>query len=70
VNLAREQKLAELLEGKGMKINPVSDAEKARFMAISQPAVLKEVKKNVDPALLDLWMNSIKEAEKTIQSGL
>jgi len=70
VNLAREQKLAELLEGKGMKINPVSDAEKARFMEISQPAVLQEVKKNVDPALLDLWMKSIKEAEKTIQSGL
>jgi TRAP-type C4-dicarboxylate transport system substrate-binding protein len=39
VNLAREQKLAELLEGKGMKINPVSDAEKARFMAIRKSAV-------------------------------
>ncbi len=70
VNLAREKNLVSLLEGKGMKINPISDTEKERFMKISQPAVLEEVKKKVSPDLLNLWMNSIKEAEKTIASGL
>ncbi len=70
VNLAREKNLVSLLEGKGMKINPISDTEKERFMKISQPAVLEEVKKKVDPDLLNLWMNSIKEAENTIASGL
>jgi TRAP-type C4-dicarboxylate transport system substrate-binding protein len=70
VNLAREKNLVSLLEGKGMKVNPVSDTQKERFMKISQPAVLVEVKKKVDPDLLNLWMNSIKEAENTIASGL
>jgi TRAP-type C4-dicarboxylate transport system substrate-binding protein len=70
VNLAREKNLVSLLEGKGMKINSVSDIEKERFMKISQPAVLVEVKKKVSPALLKLWMNSIKEAEKSIASGM
>jgi len=70
VNLAREDSLEALLTDKGMQINPVSAAEKQRFKEVSQPAVLKEVKAQVDPALLQLWMNSIKEAETQIESGL
>lgn len=70
VNLAREQKLEEMLAGKGMKVNSVSDAEKARFKKIAQPAVLEEVKKRVDAKLIDMWLESIKEAEDLINLGM
>jgi tripartite ATP-independent transporter DctP family solute receptor len=70
VNLAREQKLEELLRGKGMEINSISDAEKERFMQISQPAVLAEVKQKVAPQFLDIWLKSIKQVEELIAGGL
>ena len=70
VNLAREQKLVDMLKGKGMKVNAVSDAEKERFMKISQPKVLEEVKSKVDGKFLTVWFESIKAAEDSVNSGL
>ena len=70
VNLEREKRLEELLESKGMKINDLSAAEKEKFKKIGQPAVLQEVKKQVDTKFIDLWMGSIEEAEGIVASGL
>ncbi len=70
VNLEREKRLEELLESKGMEINDLSAAEKEKFKKIGQPAVLQEVKKQVDTKFIDLWMGSIEEAEGIVDSGL
>jgi tripartite ATP-independent transporter DctP family solute receptor len=70
VNLARERKLQGMLQDKGMKVNPVSDEEKERFKELSQPGALKEVQATVDLRFLKLWLDSIKEAEELVVSGL
>ena len=64
VAIATEQRDTQTLIEKGMKVHPISAAEKAKFQKLSQAAVLPMIKKTVDADLLDLLYAEIEKAEK------
>jgi tripartite ATP-independent transporter DctP family solute receptor len=64
VSIATAQRDTQTLIDKGMKIHPITAAEKAKFQKLSQDAVLPIIKKKVDAKLLDLLYTEIAKAEK------
>lgn len=52
--------------GKSMKINAVSPANFAKFKAAAQPAVIEELKKEIDPKEIDALFQAVKAAEEEL----
>jgi len=70
VNAARERYIVDLLQEKGMVVNEVSEAEKAKMRGATQPSVVQKIKEKVDPNFVDQWLSSIEQARKDIKAGL
>ena len=70
VNSAREEYIVGLLEGKGMAVNAVSEAEKDKMREATQSKIVQMIKEKTDPKFVDQWLSSIEQARKDIKAGL
>ncbi|MDD3689723.1 MAG: TRAP transporter substrate-binding protein [Synergistaceae bacterium] len=70
VNSAREEYIVGLLEGKGMEVNAVSEAEKDKMREATQSKIVQMIKEKTDPKFVDQWLSSIEQARKDIKAGL
>ncbi len=70
VNAAREKYIVGLLESKGMKVNDVAEAEKAKMRQATQGKVIESIKGKTDPKFVDTWLANIEQARKDIKAGL
>lgn len=70
VNSAREDYIIGLLREKGMEVNAVSEAEKAKMREATQTQIVGMIKEKTDPAFVDQWLSSIEQARKDVKSGL
>jgi len=70
VNAAREEYIVGLLEQKGMAVNPVSEAEKAKMRDATQAKIVQMIKEKTDPKFVDQWISSIEQARRDIKAGL
>lgn len=70
VNAAREKYIVELLESKGMQVNEVAEAEKAKMRDATQESIISAMKERTDPAFVDSWLSGIDQVRKDIKSGL
>ena len=69
VNKAREDAIIAKLTAKGMKVNDVSEANKAKLRAKSQGAVVAKIKASVDRKFVDSWLAAIVTMKKDVNAG-
>ncbi|MCI8649447.1 MAG: DctP family TRAP transporter solute-binding subunit [Anaerotruncus sp.] len=64
MNYLCEDQYTQILKDKGMEVIELTSEQKQAFADLGQPAVIAEVKKNIDAAFVDQFLASIEEIKK------
>lgn len=70
VNKQREELIVDLLRDNGMEVNELTPEDKDAFRAVSQDKIIEAVKKEVDPAFVDSWMEAIATTQEDVKAGI